>query len=115
MATIDHNRAAAERAHNVLVNDSLGDITVNAAPGQNPEQQVLAQILGRRILHAGESTDITEELITAASLESVVNAAGVTLLAPTDAAWTTVRSSTASMRSRAPRPRPVRWPTTAWP
>lgn len=47
----------------VVVNDSLGPISVSRDSEASQEQQVLQQILNRRLLHAAKSTDITEQLI----------------------------------------------------
>ena len=47
----------------VLVNDSLGELKLSDNVNASREQQVLTQILNRRMLYAGSSTDITEQLI----------------------------------------------------
>lgn len=47
----------------VLVNDSLGELTLSNEVNVSREQQVLTQILNRRLLYASELTDITEQLI----------------------------------------------------
>ncbi len=47
----------------VLVNDSLGDIKLNDNANVSREQQVITQILNRRMLYADTMTDITEQLI----------------------------------------------------
>lgn len=47
----------------VLVNDSLGDLTLNDEANVSREQQIVTQILNRRMLYAAEVTDITEQLI----------------------------------------------------
>jgi Skp family chaperone for outer membrane proteins len=47
----------------VLVNDSLGKIKLSEDMQVSREQQVISQILNRRMLYASEATDITEQLI----------------------------------------------------
>lgn len=47
----------------VLVNDSLGDLKIAEEANISREQQILTQILNRRLLYASEITDITEQLI----------------------------------------------------
>ena len=47
----------------VLVNDSLGELALNEQVQASREQQILTQILNRRMLYASEITDITEQLI----------------------------------------------------
>ena len=44
----------------VLVNDSLGELTLSNEANVSREQQVLTQILNRRLLYASELTDITD-------------------------------------------------------
>ncbi len=55
--------AKAEGWDLVLVNDSLGEVKFNPNANVSREQQVLSQILNRRMLYAGTITDITEQLI----------------------------------------------------
>lgn len=55
--------AKAESWDLVLINDSLGEVKFNANANISREQQVLSQILNRRMLYAGAATDITEQLI----------------------------------------------------
>ncbi|MEC8818840.1 MAG: hypothetical protein VXX30_07105 [Planctomycetota bacterium] len=47
----------------ILVNDSLGELQMSEQVSASREQQVLTQILNRRMLYASETTDITEQLI----------------------------------------------------
>ena len=47
----------------VLVNDSLGEIKLAEDVNVSREQQVVSQILNRRMLYAAEATDITDQLI----------------------------------------------------
>jgi Skp family chaperone for outer membrane proteins len=47
----------------VLVNDSLGQLSMSDQVQTPKEQQILTQILNRRMLYASEMTDITEQLI----------------------------------------------------
>ena len=47
----------------VLVNDSLGELNLSNEVNVSREQQILTQILNRRLLYASELTDITEQLI----------------------------------------------------
>ena len=47
----------------VLVNDSLGELNLSNDVNVSREQQILTQILNRRLLYASELTDITEQLI----------------------------------------------------
>jgi Skp family chaperone for outer membrane proteins len=47
----------------VLVNDSLGDIKLSEDMNVSREQQVITQILNRRMLYADDLTNITEQLI----------------------------------------------------
>ena len=47
----------------ILVNDSLGELKMSDQVNASREQQVLTQILNRRMLYASETTDITEQLI----------------------------------------------------
>ena len=47
----------------VLVNDSLGELNMSDQVQVSREQQILTQILSRRMLYASELTDITEQLI----------------------------------------------------
>ncbi|MDG2030134.1 MAG: hypothetical protein P8J45_03925 [Phycisphaerales bacterium] len=47
----------------VLVNDSSGDIKLSDDVQVSREQQVISQILNRRMLYASDATDITEQLI----------------------------------------------------
>ena len=47
----------------VLVNDSLGQLNMSEEAQTSKEQQILTQILSRRMLYASEMTDITEQLI----------------------------------------------------
>lgn len=47
----------------VLVNDSLGELSLNEQVQASREQQILTQILNRRMLYASETTDITDQLI----------------------------------------------------
>lgn len=47
----------------VLVNDSLGELQLSNEVQVSREQQILTQILNRRMLYADESTDITAQLI----------------------------------------------------
>ena len=47
----------------VLVNDSLGQIKLSDDMQVSREQQVISQILNRRMLYASDATDITEQLI----------------------------------------------------
>ncbi len=47
----------------ILVNDSLGELKMSDQVNAAREQQVLTQILNRRMLYASETTDITEQLI----------------------------------------------------
>ena len=55
--------AEAEGWDIVLVNDSLGDINLSNDMNVSREQQVITQILNRRMIYASEATDITEQLI----------------------------------------------------
>jgi len=47
----------------VLVNDSLGELNLSNDVNVSREQQILTQILNRRLLYASELTDISEQLI----------------------------------------------------
>ena len=47
----------------VLVNDALGELNMSEQVQTSKEQQILTQILSRRMLYASEMTDITEQLI----------------------------------------------------
>jgi Skp family chaperone for outer membrane proteins len=47
----------------VLVNDSLGELNLSNEVNASREQQILTQILNRRLLYASELTDVTEQLI----------------------------------------------------
>ncbi len=47
----------------VLVNDSLGELNLSNDVNASREQQILTQILNRRLLYASELTDVTEQLI----------------------------------------------------
>ena len=47
----------------VLVNDALGELNMSEQVQGSKEQQILTQILSRRMLYASEMTDITEQLI----------------------------------------------------
>ena len=47
----------------VLVNDALGELNMSDQVQSSKEQQILTQILSRRMLYASEMTDITEQLI----------------------------------------------------
>jgi hypothetical protein len=45
------------------VNDSLGPLNVSREIEMSQEQQVLQQIMNRRLLYAAKATDITDQLI----------------------------------------------------
>ena len=47
----------------VLVNDSRGELQISDEVNVSREQQILTQILNRRMLYASEPTDITAQLI----------------------------------------------------
>jgi Skp family chaperone for outer membrane proteins len=47
----------------VLVNDSLGELQISNEVNVSREQQILTQILNRRMLFADESIDITAQII----------------------------------------------------
>lgn len=55
--------AESEGYELVVVNDSLGPINVSRELEMSQEQQVLQQIMNRRLLFAAKSTDITDQLI----------------------------------------------------
>ncbi len=48
----------------VLVDDSQGELTTSAESRVPREQQVMSQIVGRRMLYANPQLDITDDLIT---------------------------------------------------
>lgn len=55
--------AEAEGYEVVLVNDSLGPLSVSREIEMSQEQQVKLQIEARRLLYAAKATDITEQLV----------------------------------------------------
>jgi Skp family chaperone for outer membrane proteins len=55
--------AEADGYELVLVNDSAGEIRTQAGAQASMEQQVLTQILNRRILYSGSTIDITDQVI----------------------------------------------------
>ena len=57
------NLAEAEGWDIVLVNDSLGEVKLGNEMNVSREQQVISQILNRRMIYASTATDITEQLI----------------------------------------------------
>ncbi len=55
--------AEADGYELVLVNDSAGEIRTQAGTQASMEQQVLTQILNRRILYSGSTIDITDQVV----------------------------------------------------